>query len=663
MMDTQQTLVVECARDHAYLHHLRELLLGIVCQTAAVGASSLSLEIAVARGRGLRLFTLPEDERRVLQWTTQVDRVIECIRQADFCADPGALSLFNLPRSSHATRPTPCHPSCPPGQPPCHPSCPTGQPASQPASHPAHPGRSSLCYIAPATSPSTNEDLLRSVLDARSTSAPHGMLDMVLLPGDASVDRRDSALPTSVLRLQAEYNFSICSLGSAMDLAAWTNTRLAQRQAVSLLLRFGDTALPALATPSVLHQEQPADVRACACHAVPLESGRGVGPALSSGVVGMQRGRGASRCPLSQLELDERDIQLIAHVGHFVWRGSLAQAAAEAGADFAPALQDASGAAGGAAHMELVVESRVRQADLDLGIVFGYPWYVSPAEVSGAEQELGGGLPHQADHDTQTRTLRGLVASLQRAQEALLCRCTVRRHFEDAPRLPPNVGSLLQSRFVLVPSSERHDVLLLKCVANAAQMVRPPPPAEHEAEVSAEAAELLATTPLLGSFNPFFHCRGGGSAKVLTLCVAGVGSGAQRQQPPPGQPPQPPPSHHPQPAPRHGAPMSSFAQPPPRGASSHLSPPHPGAPRGSAGDGGQQEPAGQLPRTFGGQPPRGPMQFQPASAVMPQPHAMSPATTAAARQPARPPNAAAPSSLIRKKKMQRIGQLQVGEAE
>ena len=131
-MDTQQTLVVECARDHAYLHHLRELLLGIVCQTAAVGASSLSLEIAVARGRGLRLFTLPEDERRVLQWTTQVDRVIECIRQADFCADPGALSLFNLPRSSHATRPTPCHPSCPPGQPPCHPSCPTGQPPSQP---------------------------------------------------------------------------------------------------------------------------------------------------------------------------------------------------------------------------------------------------------------------------------------------------------------------------------------------------------------------------------------------------------------------------------------------------------------------------------------------------------------------------------------------------
>lgn len=485
---------------------------------------------------------------------------------------------------------------------------------------------------------------------------------MVLLPGDASVDRRDSALPTSVLRLQAEYNFSICSLGSAMDLSAWTNTRLAQRQAVSLLLRFGDTALPALATPSVLHQEQPADVRACACHAVPLESGRGVGPALSSGVVGMQRGRGASRCPLSQLELDERDIQLIAHVGHFVWRGSLAQAAAEAGADFAPALRDASGAAAGAAHMELVVESRVRQADLDLGIVFGYPWYVTPAEASGAEQELGG-FPHQADHDKQTRTLRGLVASLQRAQEALLCRCTVRRHFEDAPRLPPNVGSLLQSRFVLVPSSERHDVLLLKCVANAAQMVRPPPPAEHEAEVSAEAAELLATTPLLGSFNPFFHCRGGGSAKVLALCVAGVGSSAQRQQPPPGQPPQPPPSHRPQPAPRHGAPMSSFAQPPPRGASSHLSPPHPATPRGSAGDGGQQEPAGQLPRTFGGQPPRGPMQFQPASAVMPQPHAMSPATTAAVRQPARPPNAAAPNSLIRKKKMQRIGQLQVGETE
>ena len=95
------------------------------------------------------------------------------------------------------------------------------------------------------------------------------MLDMVLLPGDASVGRRDSTLPTSVLRLQAEYNFSICSLGSTMELAAWTNTRLAQRQAVSLLLRFGDTALPALATPSVLHQEQPADVRACACHAVP----------------------------------------------------------------------------------------------------------------------------------------------------------------------------------------------------------------------------------------------------------------------------------------------------------------------------------------------------------------------------------------------------------
>ena len=120
--------------------------------------------------------------------------------------------------------------------------------------------------------------------------------------------------------------------------------------------------------------------------------------------------------------------------------------------------------------MELLVESRVRQADLELGIVFGYPWYVSPPEASGAVQELGG-FAHQADHDKQTRTLRGLGASLQRAQEALLCRCAVRRHFEDAPRLPPNVASLLQSRFVLWPSSERPDVLLLKCVASAAQMV------------------------------------------------------------------------------------------------------------------------------------------------------------------------------------------------
>ena len=644
MTDTQ-TLVVECARDHAYLHHLRELLLGIVCQTAAVGASSLSLEMAVARGRGLRIFTLPEDERRVLQWTTQVDRVIECIRQADSCAEPGALSLFNLSRSSHATLPDTLSSILPTTL------------ASHSASHPALPARSSVCYIAPATSPSTTEGLLRSVLDARSVSSPNGMLDMVLLPGDASTDRHDSAVPTSVLRLQGEYNFSICSLGSALDLSAWTNSRLAQRQAVSLLLRFGDMALPALATPSVLHQEQPADVRACACHAVPLESGRGVGPALSSGVVGMQRGRGTSRCPLSQLELDERDIQLIAHVGHFVWRGSLAQAAAEAGADFAPATQDAGGAAG-CAHLELVVESRVHQADLDLGIVFGYPWYVSPAEASGAEL---GGFPHQADHDKQTRTLRGLVASLQRAQEALLCRCTMRRHFEDAPRLPPNVGSLLQSRFVLVPSSERH-VLLLKCVANAAQMVRPPPPAEHETEVSAEAAELLATTPLLEDFNPFFHCRGGGSAKVLALCVAGGGGGAQRQLPTPGQPPQPPPSHNPQSAPRHGVPLSSSAQPPPRRASSHLSPPHyPAAPRSSAGDSGQQAvlpPSNAALRTA---PPRGPMQFQPASAVMPQLHAMSPATAVAVRQPARPPNAAAPSSLIRKKKMQRIGQLNVGQ--
>ena len=139
LMDTQQTLVVECARDHAYLHHLRELLLGIVCQTAAVGASSLSLEIAVARGRGLRLFTLPEDERRVLQWTTQVDRVIECIRQADFCADPGALSLFNLPRSSHTTQPTDTLPPILPTRPAALPSILPNRPASQPASQPPCP--------------------------------------------------------------------------------------------------------------------------------------------------------------------------------------------------------------------------------------------------------------------------------------------------------------------------------------------------------------------------------------------------------------------------------------------------------------------------------------------------------------------------------------------
>ena len=85
-------VVVETSRDSTYLSAARELLMGLICQTAASGASCMHLEIAVAKGRAIRLFSQPTDERRMLQWSTQIDRVMDCMRQSEVVAEPGVLS-------------------------------------------------------------------------------------------------------------------------------------------------------------------------------------------------------------------------------------------------------------------------------------------------------------------------------------------------------------------------------------------------------------------------------------------------------------------------------------------------------------------------------------------------------------------------------------------
>ena len=562
-------VIVETSRDSTYLSAARELLLGLVCQTAATGASSMRLEIAVAKGRAVRLFSQPDDERRMLQWSTQIDRVMDCMRQAEVAAEPGVLSLLNLPGCAFS-------------------------------------------LLTPAGGPSCDASLVRSVLEARATVA----LEMVLLPSDSAAV---SSVPTPLLRLQGEFDFSVGGLPDQPAIAAWNNAKLARGQGVRLLVRFGESALSTIATPTLLHQEQPTDVRACMCHAVPLESGRGVGPAFSSASpAGAQHGRGAARCPLSQLELDERDVQLIGNVGHFVTRGSLARAASVARADFAPATDAGGGGGGGGGgeggtdggggggggggrpppQMELLVETRVRLADVDLGLIFGYPWALSPAS--------GGG------DDDGARTVRCLAAALHGAGEALVCRVAhgTRRGFDAAPKLPPNVRTLLQSRFVLIAqrgARGQHDALLLKGLATAAQLVPPPPPSLSElhddgasdggaaAAAAAAAARLLEATPCVDGFNPLFHCRGGGSAQVLALVAtaAAASSSSSSSSMHHAAPPQQPHHHHH--APSHHAPPS------------HAPPPHGYAPRGQGG-----WPAGR--------PPAGPSMPTPPTGYVPPGH-------------------------------------------
>ena len=86
------------------------------------------------------------------------------------------------------------------------------------------------------------------------------------------------------------------------------------------------------------------------------------------------------------------------------------------------------------------------------------------------------------------------------------------------------MATLLHRHFVLLPQGPPHDSLLLKCVANASQLV-PRFGGSGEQDIAAEdralAAEILCAAPLCKEFNPYFHCSAdAGSATLARSLLA-----------------------------------------------------------------------------------------------------------------------------------------------
>ena len=192
------------------------------------------------------------------------------------------------------------------------------------------------------------------------------------------------------------------------------------------------------------------------------------------------------------------------------------------------------------------VERRVKLSDLALSSVFGSPWLIEPPADAADESAADAG-----------DVIGGLAAELEAAGEGLIFHCRRREHFEDewsaattrglathlcpplppcgrgarrsnharpprrvCRRLPPNMRSLLQPRFILLPQTPPGSPLLLKSIATAAQIL--PRSASLTAETAsdrarAQAASLLASTPLEHGFNPLFHCPAGGGTQVCHL--------------------------------------------------------------------------------------------------------------------------------------------------
>lgn len=158
---------------------------------------------------------------------------------------------------------------------------------------------------------------------------------------------------------------------------------------------------------------------ACACHSVPLDGSRRTG-ALLGDAGGPPRGR---RCPLSHLDLDQRDVQQIGFVGQFCGPQFTGSTELEGGVTV-PADEDAVCAP----HLVLDLVSRVPLRDVAFSSVFGHPWALAAAADSLDE----------ADH----RAVCAIAARLHESNEGLLCRAVTWRNFRVAAHVRTHLHSL-----------------------------------------------------------------------------------------------------------------------------------------------------------------------------------------------------------------------------
>ena len=591
LIDSEQPEFLTPGGD-GYLGRLHELLCLLICRVVGSGASSMPFRLAVARGASLAMADVEPHERNLYKWAAELNRLMQCLTQSERCAEAGLLALGRIPPDTLLSL-------------------------------------ERIIFITPMGGRSVEQRVVAGVCEGLARVGARCEVELVMMT-DAPQGSMSPSIPTELILLQSEHNLTTTLLDDALSTSRWVSAQIAQRQVVRVELCLGAERLTAVATPALLHEEGACDVRACMCHSAPLSS-----RLTRTGPTGMG-GRSRPRCPLSQLELDARDVQRMGTVGHFTWPGSLAKAAANAGVTCFFSEDRAPGAT---RLLCLEAKRRVRLADLSLSSVYGSPWLL---EAGGAPDSDEGAL------------LGGLASALTADAEALVCQCTARCNFDDESQLPANLRALLQSQFVLMPQTPPGTSLLLKCIGTAAQIMPRPSsaggmPEAVMARAREQAASMLAAVPLEDEFNPLFHCPIGGGAQALAHLLS-----ATHSSHPPAAPAHPSAiSHH------HGPGEQANCQP--RGCDE---PPYASAPMGygaplsiqrgqawaTAAPMQNHLPQGSAGRVSNAGPP-----------ITPQPASLPgwmPGMNAAKPSHLEPPSSGPPSTLIRqrqgRRKMQRI---------
>ncbi|KAL1512099.1 hypothetical protein AB1Y20_005370 [Prymnesium parvum] len=347
-----------------------------------------------------------------------------------------------------------------------------------------------IAFVTPLGGKSCHRGVVRHALDQLARSHIGCEFDLVLLLADDEPRAVAPATPTELLLLQGEHNLSVHLLDDSIAVASWVRSRIAQQQAVSVELQFCShgmyTSTLALATPALLHDAPVCDVHACVCHGAPLHA-RPMGGGASS--LAKAAAEAGATCFLSDAPDPPFPLEI---------------------ADPSPPLPRVE-----------AVERRLKVEQLSLSSLFGSAWLLE-TQPDGANADglsYDGGTPTSHGAAEASAILAALSAQLDGAGETLLCRCTLREHFEDEWLLPPNFASLLQPYFLLLPQTPHTSPLLLKSIASAAHVVpRTQSRLDDNAFVQAAAQRantLLSAVPLSDGLNPLLHCTASGGTQML----------------------------------------------------------------------------------------------------------------------------------------------------
>eukprot|EP00965_Chrysotila_dentata_P211005 6186225-Pleurochrysis_carterae.AAC.3 len=410
----ETAIFLDGSEQHRYVQGIRDAIFSLLCLTISQDESAIPYHLAVVHGKHVVHCTSAEQlkDRRASSWAREMMMVMKALQWADgaACSEPAIFALPALFELFSGTWNFGNH----------------------------------VTWLMPHGSRSLDHRLLPTAL----SSASGWELSIYVLPISASHDRA-SALTSELILLQASFSFNVSSLDE--DPQAWAARKVALAQRIDVVLKLGNNqALSLSAVPSMLHQEAACNVLTCQCHGVPFDSK--MRALFTRDAPSQDASSGYSKCPITRMELDERDIQRIGIIGDFIWPTPLLLPHSSL-----PRKGGFHANAGAVDCLQLIVRSRIPLSLLSLSTLFGESWQVS---ASNEAVHIPAGFC----------SLRGLASVLHTNGEALLCEGNLQRA-DPTSRPTGAFATLAHSALVLIPQGLPHSTLLLKAIASASQIL------------------------------------------------------------------------------------------------------------------------------------------------------------------------------------------------